>query len=110
MCARGDGCGFQSHARQDTIATLRAVRCPVLIVQGELDFQVSPERDARTLERALADAGHPDHERVVLPGLDHLFKQPPDDVSKGTDYSMDRRVSEALPAALDRWFGEHIRQ
>ena len=66
---------YQDHARQDPVATIRKVRCPVLILQGAMDFQVSAELDAKPLHAALTEAKHPDHELHVFPRLDHLFKR-----------------------------------
>lgn len=101
---------FQSHYRQDPIANIRAVRCPVLILHGELDFQVSPERDSRPLDRTLADAQHADHELHVFPGLDHLFKRAPGEVSEISDYFEDRRVDEGFLGVLVGWLKERSRE
>ena len=47
------------------------MRCPVLILQGGRDVQVSAERDAPKLVAALDAAKHPDHELKLFPTLDH---------------------------------------
>lgn len=99
---------LQQHARQDPVANLARVRCPVLIVQGELDFQVSAERDAPLLQAALDDAGHEDHELVVFDGLDHLFKRAPGEESRFSDYFTDRDVDEAFLARLESWLVERL--
>ena len=94
---------FQSHAKQDPIATIKKVKCPVLILQGAKDFQVSPEKDATALEAALKDAHNPDHELHVFPGLDHLFKKSPGEKSEIADYAKNRPVDAEFLDALSAW-------
>ena len=92
-----------SHARVDPLANILQVRCPILLLQGERDIQVSPERDARPLAAALAAAGHPDSELVVFPGLDHLFKRTVGETSSGLDYLRERPVDPAVLDELSAW-------
>ena len=96
---------LQDHARQDPAATIARVRTPVLVMQGELDFQVSAQRDARALHEALLTADHPDHELVVLPGLDHLFKRVEGAESTMADYFEERSLDPLFLDALCRWLG-----
>jgi fermentation-respiration switch protein FrsA (DUF1100 family) len=53
----------------DAPAEIARVRCAVLIVQGDMDIQVSVE-DADLLHRA-----RPDAREVVLAGDNHVFKR-----------------------------------
>lgn len=99
---------LQSHARQDPIATLKKLRCPVLILQGALDFQVSPERDAKALEAALAAAGNKDHELHVFEGLDHLFKKVPGERSELGDYWKTRPVDAQFLDTLTAWLRKRL--
>lgn len=99
---------LQSHARQDPIATIRKLRCPVLLLQGSLDFQVSPERDARALDAALAAAGNPDHELCVLDKLDHLFKRTPGERSELADYWRARPVDAQFLDKLTGWLRKRL--
>jgi pimeloyl-ACP methyl ester carboxylesterase len=100
---------LESHARVDPLANLARVRCPVLVLQGERDVQVSAERDARALEAALDDAGNPDHELVVFPTLDHLFKATVGETSSGLDYLKARPVSGQMLDVLAAWLTERVR-
>lgn len=100
---------IQGHARQDPIATVRKVRCPVLILQGAKDFQVSLERDARALEAALKDARHPDFELRAFPALDHLFKRSPGEKSEFADYMKDRRVDAEFLDVLCAWLRPRVK-
>lgn len=100
---------LQSHARQDPIATLKKLACPVLVLQGALDFQVSPERDAKAIDAALAAAGNEDHELHVFERLDHLFKRVPGERSELADYGKERPVDPQFLDTLTAWLAERLR-
>jgi pimeloyl-ACP methyl ester carboxylesterase len=96
-----------SHAKVDPLANLAKLRCPILLVQGELDIQVSAERDARPLAAALAAAHHPDYELAVFPALDHLFKRTTGATSSGLDYLRERPVDAEMLDKLSTWLRAH---
>jgi fermentation-respiration switch protein FrsA (DUF1100 family) len=98
-----------SHLRQDPLANLRAVKCPILILQGALDVQVSAERDAPLLVKTLDEAGHRDHELHVFPELDHLFKKAS---GKGAelDYLKSRPVDPEFLDVLSTWLKARLAQ
>jgi pimeloyl-ACP methyl ester carboxylesterase len=65
--------GFmRSFAAFDPPAAMRAVRQPVLIVQGGRDLQVTPQ-DAELLK-----SGRPDAQLVIVPLANHVLKQAAD--------------------------------
>ncbi len=99
---------LRSHTLQDPIANLKKVRCPVLILQGERDIQVSAERDAPRLLDALEEAGHEDHELIVFPGLDHLFKKTVGERSSELDYLKTRPVAPEFLDKLSGWLRAHL--
>jgi pimeloyl-ACP methyl ester carboxylesterase len=99
---------FQQHARHDPLGTLARVRCPVLVIHGELDFQVSPEKDARALAAHLDEVAHADHKLVLLPRLDHLFKRVEGELSTLADYVTDRRVDAEFIKTLCDWLAERL--
>jgi pimeloyl-ACP methyl ester carboxylesterase len=101
---------LQSHAKQDPLANIKKVKCPVLILQGAKDFQVSPEKDAAALEAALKSVQHPDHELRVLDGLDHLFKKSPGEVSEFGDYWKNRPIDTRFLDALEGWLAERVKR
>jgi alpha-beta hydrolase superfamily lysophospholipase len=68
----GRGPWLREHIEHDPIGTLQSVQAPVLIVNGGLDVQVTPEH-ARRLGAALDEANHVDHEVKIFPELNHLF-------------------------------------
>lgn len=88
---------------EDPLARVRAVpkSVPILALQGEADFQVSPERDFEAIAALLATRESCEARR--LPGLDHLFK-PEAGVSTPGHYSdLERRVDPELLALLVAW-------
>jgi fermentation-respiration switch protein FrsA (DUF1100 family) len=65
---------FQDFLERDPRTVLRAVRVPVLALNGGLDLQVSAEQNLTTIEEALKAGGNPDVTARTLPGLNHLFQ------------------------------------
>jgi uncharacterized protein len=56
----------------DPLSTIRKVRQPILVLQGEIDRQVSADQ-AEMLAKAAREAGNRDVTARVFPGLNHLF-------------------------------------
>ncbi len=93
--------GFlQSLFRLDPTALARDYRGPVLVLQGQADNQVSPERDAPTLDNALADRGGAKHTLRIFPQLSHNFKvssqEPETDIAGPVGEEMLRALTEWL--------------
>jgi fermentation-respiration switch protein FrsA (DUF1100 family) len=65
---------FRAFLTYDPIPTLQRVKCPVLVLFGELDLQTPPEQNAGPIEAALKESGHADFTVKVLPKLNHLFQ------------------------------------
>jgi len=72
---------------------------PVLILQGGSDRQVSAERDAPALDRALASRRPDDHLLVVVPDVGHPLK-PFEDGPGGP-------IAPGVLAALGPWLDRH---
>ncbi len=58
----------------DPATALSKVTCPVLVLNGAKDLQVSPEQNLPPIRRALETGGNKHFEIVELPGLNHLFQ------------------------------------
>lgn len=99
---------FQDHARERPLERVKALRCPVLILQGDRDIQISPDKDARALERALAESDHADHTLHVIPGLDHLFKNTGGRESEIDQYYEKRPVDEGFLDLLSGWLAQRL--
>jgi len=91
---------MQSMAAFDPPAAIRAVRQPVLIVQGQTDLQTSVA-DAQRLH-----AARPDARLVIVPGANHVLKHTTERTLEG---QMPTYRDPALPimpqvvAAIARW-------
>jgi pimeloyl-ACP methyl ester carboxylesterase len=94
---------FQEHMASDPREVVARVKCPVLLLQGGKDFQVSVEADARVLEAVLKEAGHGDYRLHVFPNLDHLFKPEPGESSMERYLDPKRRVDEKFLSVLGEW-------
>jgi pimeloyl-ACP methyl ester carboxylesterase len=79
----------------DPLPTLRKVKQPVLILQGERDRQVA-QTHAPMLERALRDAGNTHVKLIVFPTLNHLFL--PSTTGSFNEYS--HLETNAVPAEV----------
>ncbi len=101
---------LRSHARQDPSKNITKVTCPILILQGGKDFQVSPEKDAKPLVEALSAAGHPNYEMQLFPELDHLFKKAPGKKSQFADYLTDRPIDSGFLFVLTAWLKKQAKK
>jgi uncharacterized protein len=93
---------FREHAANDPLSTIRRVRVPVLILNGERDALVLPYH-AVALAEALAGAGNRRTTLRIFPNLTHLF------TPSGLDASARDKVGEVSPEVLQTiqtWFAE----
>ncbi len=64
---------FQSFIQHDPRPALEKLRCPVLVLNGELDLQVLPDQNLPEIEKALS--GNRQNTTIHrLPQLNHLFQ------------------------------------
>jgi pimeloyl-ACP methyl ester carboxylesterase len=83
------------------------VSCPVLAINGELDFQVIPELNLQAIEKSLHKARNQDTTIKKLKGLNHLFQNA--DTGASTEYAkIDETVStQALKLVAD-WINKRF--
>ncbi len=97
---------FLDHLRNRTADLLRSLQVPILILQGDKDYQVSAELDYPRLVQAASAAGR-EVSHHVLPGLDHLFKPVPKEAVPQDYarlyYDRSRRVAPVLVETLAAW-------
>jgi pimeloyl-ACP methyl ester carboxylesterase len=60
--------------RYDPAPALRAVKCPVLAINGEKDCQVAAKENVEGMARELAAGGNKNVKTAILPNLNHLFQ------------------------------------
>lgn len=90
----------------DPTALVAAVQCPLLIVQGEQDIQVSMH-DAERLATVAASNGL-DYELTVLPGHDHVFHRV-DSIALMASYTDRRRyVSKEVVDSVAGWIRKKV--
>jgi hypothetical protein len=65
---------FRFFLTHDPQPALRALRCPVLVLNGEKDMQVDPKQNLPPIEAALKKGGNTDYTITELAGLNHLFQ------------------------------------
>ena len=100
---------FKFFLSYDPATALRNVHCPVLVINGSKDLQVSPEQNLPAIRAALQESGNRDVEIDELPGLNHLFQTAK--TGAPTEYS---QIQETMsPVALDKiasWILAHTRE
>lgn len=91
---------LRSMADFDPAAAIRAVRQPILIVQGETDLQASVADAARL------HAARPDAKLVLLPVVNHVLKHVTDQTMAGQMYTYNDPTVPIVPevaAAIADW-------
>jgi dipeptidyl aminopeptidase/acylaminoacyl peptidase len=58
----------------DPRTALIKVKCPVLAVNGERDFEVPAKENLEAIRKALESGGNKDYTVLMLPNLNHLFQ------------------------------------
>ena len=98
---------FRTFLSLDPAVFLRAVRIPVLALNGTRDLQVPADQDLAAIETALKAAGNVSYSIRKMEGLNHLFQHArtglPDEYGKITETF----APEALTAIRDFVLGLH---
>ena len=97
---------LRQHFHHDPIATIKKVTCPVLIIQGENDYQV-PSGEANLLSSALSEAGNTDVTVDKLPDLNHLMRHHPEKPNL-TYRHLDEPVDQRVLDAVTGWITSHV--
>jgi fermentation-respiration switch protein FrsA (DUF1100 family) len=92
----------------DPLPTIRKIRQPILILQGELDRQVTADQ-AEMLAKAAREAGNHDVTARVFPGLNHLFL--PAKTGAVSEYSSlgTNAIPDEVMKQLTDWLGEKLK-
>lgn len=86
----------------DILATARAIATPMLVLQGERDYQATRE-DFEALQRGLAQ--RPDVRFRLFPALNHLFIAG-EGRSMPAEYAQPGIVAEEVVTTIAGWIGE----
>ena len=78
------------------------IKCPTLILYGEKDLQVQPEKNLMVIKNALIKGGNKNVKTMILPGLNHFFQT--SDTGLPTEYSRIKETfSPKAMKALSDW-------
>jgi len=99
---------LREHYLDTPSEVIRRVSCPVLILNGEKDLQV-PAAEAESLRIALEEAGNEDVTALILPNLNHLLRNHPEEPSlvyRHIDDPVDPRVIDTITQWLTQRSGQ----
>jgi hypothetical protein len=90
----------------DPYPTLKRMKQPVLVMNGERDLQVPYEKNLSAIEAALKAGGNKDYMIVHLPNLNHLFQTSRRGLP--SEYSeLDETISPAALRQIFDWIHAH---
>ncbi len=92
---------------RDPLPAARRVRCPVLILQGLTDRAVSP-LDARTLDRAMREAGNARVTLRLFENLNHHFNVDPIGATDGYDRLPTQALAPVFLETLSAWVAKTL--
>lgn len=93
----------------DPDALIAAQKVPILIAQGDKDFEIDPDKDAAELGR-LARRHKKRAELKLYKDLDHLFKREPGESSPSRYLDPTRRVDTAFLSDLSTWLTGQVKR
>ena len=98
---------FRFFLDHDPRPVLGKVKCPVLAINGERDFQVDPKQNLPEIEKALRGGGNANVKGVELPGLNHLFQTCK--TGRVTEYGeIEETFSPAALKVISDWILERV--
>lgn len=95
---------WRDHAATHPAQEARALGKPMLLLQGERDYQVTVDTDLRLWREGLD--GHPDASFITYPALNHFFL-PGAGKPNPEEYRRESRVDPKVAADIADWIGRH---
>ncbi len=97
---------LKEHFDNPPSAFVDKVKCPVLILHGEMDRN-TPPKEALLMQQALLKAGNKNVTAHIFPGLDRSFRR------LGSSYedfvtAMNRPLDPVIPKALTNWLNSLV--
>ncbi len=65
---------FRYFLTYDPKTSLKHLKIPVLVINGQLDFQVSPKQNLPVIAKILEEAGNQNYRIIEFPKLNHFFQ------------------------------------
>ncbi|RKY86359.1 hypothetical protein DRQ11_08510 [candidate division KSB1 bacterium] len=100
---------WRQHMENKPLENIKKVKCPILILNGGKDYQISVEKDAQKLAQTLQEVNHPDFTLKIFPNLDHLFAwiEGPSKPEYYLDSS--RKIGKDVLATLSSWLIQRLK-
>ncbi len=97
---------LKEHFENPPSAFVDKVKCPVLILHGDMDHN-TPPKEALLMQQALLKAGKKNVTAYIFPGLDHSFRRLG---SRNEDFvtAMSRPLDPVMPEALTNWLSSLV--
>jgi uncharacterized protein len=96
---------FRYFLTYDPADTLNKIRCPTLVLSGELDLQVDATVNVVAIQGALRDAGAESVESHTFPGLNHLFQ--PAKIGTPSEYGeIEQTISPSVLETITNWLAK----
>lgn len=105
---RGNPDWWRQHMKNNPLEVIKRVSCPLLIMNGGKDYQISPEEDAQALDRTLKGVGHPDHTLKIYPELDHFFVKIEGESTPEKYLEPSRRIDQKVLSDLVTWLKKRL--
>ncbi|MBS0652525.1 MAG: alpha/beta fold hydrolase [Verrucomicrobia bacterium] len=65
---------FRYYLTYDPTTSLKRLKMPVLVINGELDSQVAPKQNLPVIAKTLEEAGNRNYRIIEFPKLNHFFQ------------------------------------
>lgn len=93
---------FRYFLTYEPSVALKKIRCPTLVLNGELDLQVEAELNVKAIESVFQETGFMTYEVQVLPRLNHVFQTA--ETGSPTEYSgIEETFSPIALKAMGEW-------
>jgi len=98
---------FLAYLKEDPRDYYAKVRCPVLALYGENDFQIDPVSNKNLLNEILKQAGNKNVKNIILKEMNHLFQE--SNTGLPAEYKKNKQTfsKEALKIILD-WLNQTL--
>lgn len=99
---------FRFFVSYDPAVDIAKVKCPVLVLNGELDLQVSAEQNVPAIEKALQAGGNTDYKIHRFERLNHLFQTC--ETGAVSEYGIiEETISPKVLQIMGEWITTHAR-
>lgn len=65
---------YRYQISYDPKTVLAKVKCPILVMNGELDMIINAKQNLQSIQEVLSQNGNPDYTIIHLPRLNHIFQ------------------------------------